>query len=345
VTVRFIFPDLLASRVWGYVGQAEAEDETERLGNDPALTQVGAHDVLASHIDSRNGGSSSGTLINQLLAIYVHLLTIFLLAFNLNSIDTPPLSTQGPPFGVRDLNIPGPLHDQLALGRSKLSAIFGSSPPRTLKAGELLAATGSSDRIYRFRTGWACQFRDLANGRRAILDVYLPGDVIGLDTGVHPRPLEEIHTLTAATIEAVPVDGALIELMADRPTALYVVFLLGQRQRRADRLLTAISCLDARGRLAMMLLDFYTRLRRRKLISGSTYNLPLTQVQIGNYLGLTVVHINRVLRALRGERVVDLEKHCVTILDLKQLGHLARNGGTAASLAVSHEGGLNEAAD
>lgn len=243
------------------------------------------------------------------------------------------------------MNIPGPLHDHLALGRSKLSASFGSSPPRTLKAGELLAAAGSSDRICRFRTGWACQFRDLANGRRAILDVYLPGDVIGLDAGVHSRPLEEILTLTAVTIEAVPADEVLSKLMADLPTALYIAFLLGQRQRRTDRLLAAISCLDARGRLAMMLLDFHTRLRRRKIISGSIYNLPLTQVQIGNYLGLTVVHINRVLRALREERVVGLEKHCVTILDLQQLGNLARNGGASASLTISQAGGLSEAAD
>jgi len=96
--------------------------------------------------------------------------------------------------------------------------------------------------------------------------------VIGLDAGAHARPLEEIQMLTAATIEAVPVEGALIELMSDRPTALYIAFLLGQRQRRADRLLTAISCLDACGRVATLLLDFYTRLHRRKLISGSTYH-------------------------------------------------------------------------
>jgi CRP-like cAMP-binding protein len=243
------------------------------------------------------------------------------------------------------LNSPDPLHDELALGRNKLRAILGSARLRKLNAGEILAAAGPSGGIYRFRTGWACQFRDLPNGRRAILDFYLPGDVIGLDVNAHPRPLEEIHTLTVATVEAVPGESALIELMANRPTALYIAFLLGQRQRRTDRLLAAISCLDARGRVAMMLLDFYARLRRRNLTCGSTYNLPLTQVQIGNYLGLTVVHINRVLQALRCERVVALEKHCVTILDLEQLATLARNGGTAASLAVRQAGELGAAAD
>ena len=66
----------------------------------------------------------------------------------------------------------------------------------------------------------------------------------------------------------------------------------------------------------MMVLDFDTRLRRSKLIASSGYSLPLTQIHIGSYLGLTVAHVNRVLRSSREERIVNLEKHCVTILNL-----------------------------
>ena len=237
-----------------------------------------------------------------------------------------------------------PLHDHLVLGRRKLKAIFGGSPSRMLKAGELLGGAGASEAIYRLRAGWACQFHDLANGRRVILDVYSPGDVIGLDGGMYARPLREALTLTAAIIETIPAQGRLVELMSDRSIALYIAFLLGLRQRRSDGLLTAISGLDARGRLAMMLLDFYTRLRRRKLVSGPNYNLPLSQAQIGNYLGLTVVHINRVLRSLRSEQIVELEKHRVTILDLERLVIMARTGGTASSCAIGRKHELSEAA-
>jgi len=242
------------------------------------------------------------------------------------------------------LSDPVTLHDQLALGRRRLRESFASSSPRILKAGELLGGSGASKAIYRLRAGWACQFHDLANGRRAILDVYLPGDVIGLDGGVHVRPVEEVLTLTTATIETITAEDVLVELVADRSIALCIAFLLGLRQRRSDRLFAAISSLDARGRLAMMLLDFYTRLRRRKLISGPNYNLPLSQVQIGNYLGLTVVHINRVLQSLRSEQIVDFEKHRVTILDLERLVFMARNGGKAISCAIGCEPALNEAA-
>jgi CRP-like cAMP-binding protein len=238
---------------------------------------------------------------------------------------------------------PVALYNELALGRRKLGTIFCASTAQTLKANEKLAAAArSAEAVYRLRAGWACQFRELSNGGRAIVDVYIPGDIIGLDTVLHTRPLQEVLTLCAVTIEEVPGEDALMQLMADRPTALYVAWLLGQRQRRADRLLAAITRLDARGRLAMMVLDFYARLRRRRLITGSMYNLPLTQVQIGNYLGLTVVHINRTVRSLRNERIVNLEKNCVTILDLERLTLLTQGRGIASSSARGGKHSLTE---
>ena len=57
--------------------------------------------------------------------------------------------------------------------------------------------------------------RSLRAGR-AILDIYLPGDVIGLDGGLNARSLEEVLTLTAVTTETMPSEDALIVLMADR---------------------------------------------------------------------------------------------------------------------------------
>jgi CRP/FNR family transcriptional regulator len=237
-------------------------------------------------------------------------------------------------FGSKDMEDPGALYNELDLGRRKLNTIFCTSTPQALKANEKLGAVvGSAEAVYRLRAGWACQFRELPNGDRVIVDVYIPGDIIALDAVLHTRPLGEVLTLCAVTIEEVPRTDALMRLMAYRPTALYVAWLLGQRQRRADRLLVAISSLDARGRLAMMVLEFYTRLRRRRLISGWTYNLPLTQVQMGNYLGLTVVHINRTVRSLRDERIVSLEKNCVTILDFERLTGLTESRGTASSSA------------
>jgi CRP/FNR family transcriptional regulator, anaerobic regulatory protein len=244
------------------------------------------------------------------------------------------------------MKLPVSLHDELALGQRKLIAIFGSSIPRILKAGEILGTTTSlNGGIFHLRTGWACRFPDLANSRRAIVDVYIPGDVIGLDALLRTRPLKNVLMLTSATAEIIPAEDGLMELMGNRSTALFVAWLLSERQRRTDRLLAAISGLNARGRIATIILDFHARLRRRRLIMGSTYNLPLTQVQIGQYLGLTVVHVNRVLQSLRAERILDLEKHCVTILDLDRLTSLTQSGGTGGSKTGVSDRPLDEAAN
>jgi CRP/FNR family transcriptional regulator len=215
----------------------------------------------------------------------------------------------------------------LATGRSNLMSKLHSSPPLVFNSGaQLTMAGGPCNAIYHIRAGWACQFHDLANGHRAIVDIFLPGDVIGLDTALQIRPLKDVLILTSVTSGVIPGRDALVELMACPQTALYIAWLLAQRQRRTDRLLTAVLSLDARGRLATMLLNFYKRLKRRRLITGSTYSLPLTQIQIGSYLGLTVVHVNRVLRSLREEQIAQVEKHCVTIVDLDRLQSLAVHG-------------------
>jgi len=142
-------------------------------------------------------------------------------------------------------------------------------------------------------------------------------------------------TLTSVALEVIPAKDGLLDLMADRPIALYIFWLLEQRRRRAHRHLVANTRFEAQARLAMMVLDFYTRLRRRRLITASTYNLPLTQTQIGDYLGLSAVHVNRVLRSLRDERVVNVEKNQVTILDLQRLARLAGEGELVNSALAS----------
>jgi CRP/FNR family transcriptional regulator len=255
--------------------------------------------------------------------------------------DQPHQGTPGDEFSLRRS-----LPDELALGRRKLITAFRASPPRNLKPDELLATPGRySSEILRLRAGWACQSCNLSNGDSAIIDVYVPGDVIGVDRLLRTRSVGELWALTSLTLDVIAAEDGLLELIADPSIALYLCWLLGQRQGRADRHLAANTRLDSLARLAMMILDFYTRLRRRRLITTATYSLPLTQTQIGDYLGLSTVHVNRVLRSLRDDRVISLEKNCVTILDLERLAMLshhedltnstARSTSAAAELSVA----------
>jgi CRP-like cAMP-binding protein len=108
-------------------------------------------------------------------------------------------------------------------------------------------------------------------------------------------------------------------LMADRPVAMRVAALMAEARWRTNRHLTAISRLDAHERLSLFLLDIYDRLRRRNLIAKATFNLPLTQDQIADHLGMTMVHVNRTLRRLRQEKMAIVAQQVVILADLDRL--------------------------
>jgi CRP-like cAMP-binding protein len=212
------------------------------------------------------------------------------------------------------------LYHHLSFAQDTLGQRFQSRAPRVLRAGQLLIAGAKLDEVmYRLKAGWAYRFRNLRDGMQAIVDVYLPGDIIG----IWPKEANHIRTLTTTAVEVISGEHGLVELMTSHQIALYICQLLTERQQRADRLLAAIACLDAQGRMAAMVLDFYRRLDTRKLITASSFYLPMTQYHIGGFLGVTAVHVNRVIRSLRGSGIVNIEKHHVTILNLSALAELA----------------------
>src|SRR5271167_1742432 len=109
------------------------------------------------------------------------------------------------------------IHEHLLIGKRELSSRFRGA--LHLKAGELImAGTCSRGLIYRLRAGWAYQFSDLPDGRRAIIDVYLPGDFIGLDAALQTREVRNVLTLTAITAEAIDAENGLSNMMAHMPT-------------------------------------------------------------------------------------------------------------------------------
>ena len=85
-----------------------------------------------------------------------------------------------------------------------------------------------------------------------------------------------------------------------------------------DRL-GAIHRLEARERIAAFLLDLYDRLRHLGLISHPRFNLPLTQGNVADYLGMTPEHFNRTLADLRDLGLVEVDRRVIANMQVKQL--------------------------
>jgi CRP-like cAMP-binding protein len=94
-------------------------------------------------------------------------------------------------------------------------------------------------------------------------------------------------------------------------------------ERRLHNWVVGLGRGDAEERIAAMLLDFRWRLGRLGLVRDETYRFPMTQQQIGDYLGLTVVHVNRVLKRLRDGGLATIQNRLVTIHDVAGLQAMA----------------------
>jgi len=210
-------------------------------------------------------------------------------------------------------------------GRTEiLSSIFRQGETGYFHSGQTLTEAGKLPRyVYQLRTGLAYQSHEFPDGRRAIVDFFTPGNVVGLETILS---LRASGTVTAAgPVKYLALDPqSLHQLMEDRQVTLCFTSLLIEARRRSEELATRIARLEAPERVAAMLIDLHDRMRRRRLIARSTYNLHLTQQQIGDHLGLTGAHVNRVLRWLFREDIALVKGYVVIIRDMPRLRRLAR---------------------
>jgi CRP/FNR family transcriptional regulator len=213
--------------------------------------------------------------------------------------------------------------EEVLAGSRELGRAFMQAPHRTASRGSLIVSLDDpAPPVFLINRGMAYRSCTLPDGRRAILDVLVPRDIGGLDFAVMGLSNQEVTA--ASEISYRPLSATAIrELMADRAVALRVMGLLGEARWRMDRHAAAVCRLQAHERIAAFLLGFYDRLRQHQLISRPTFNLPLTQEQIADHLGMTMVHVNRVLRRLRDERLVMLDRQVVIIMDLDRLRELA----------------------
>lgn len=168
----------------------------------------------------------------------------------------------------------------------------------------------------------------LPDSRRSISEIVLAMDITGIDHAVLGQPNHEIIAANALGYRMLNA-AKIRELMRDYRIALRILALAAEARWRTDRHIMAITRLDARSRIAGMKLGIYERLRRQELISRPTFNLPLTQDQIADHLGITMVHISRMLRKLRTAHVPN-----PAFLVLAQGISAAATPGTSLLLAV-----------
>jgi CRP-like cAMP-binding protein len=172
--------------------------------------------------------------------------------------------------------------------------------------------------------GFMIRYIDDLEGRRQVVAFHVPGDFVDL----HGYPLQmldhSIATLTEVEIALVPHPALkrLTDHDAEFARKLWASTLLDAAMHR--EWLFRLGRLDAVGRVAHFLAETNARLGAIDLSDGTGYDLPITQIDLSEITGLTSIHVNRVLRMMREERICTFRSSRVEIADLKRLERLAQ---------------------
>ncbi len=171
--------------------------------------------------------------------------------------------------------------------------------------------------------GWACRYKLLPDGLRQITSFLMPGDCCDLHASVLNAMEHSIATLTVARVALVP-RGVMEKLIETRPAitrAFWWTQLVDEDTLRAW--IVSMGRRNGLQRVAHLMCELYVRARNIGLTDGERFALPLTQTVIGDALGLTPVHVNRVLRKLRLSGVMTLSGGDLVITDIGKLAAVA----------------------
>ncbi len=171
--------------------------------------------------------------------------------------------------------------------------------------------------------GWACRYKILPNGGRQILAFLMPGDCCDLHVGLLAEMDHGIQTVSAAvvaTIDRTEMD-AIMESCPAVARAMYIGQLIDEGTMRAW--ITSMGRRQSIERVAHLMCELYARARSIGLTAGIELALPLSQLLLADALGMTPVHINRVLRKLRESGAMELRRGSLVISDPAMLVKIA----------------------
>lgn len=191
---------------------------------------------------------------------------------------------------------------------------------RTFIAGRDLVLQGQSDRsAYILASGWACSYKLQASGSRQIVDFQIPGDFLGLRSILFRTADHTIEPVTNVEASEVHARDLLTAFSQTPKLATAVLWAASRDEAMVVEHLVSLGRRNARERTAHFLLELGARLKLVGLATNQGYDCPLSQYMLADALGLTAVHINRVLRELREDGLLTFQKGRVTFDDFDGL--------------------------
>jgi CRP-like cAMP-binding protein len=168
-------------------------------------------------------------------------------------------------------------------------------------------------------SGFAFRHKITGEGGRQVIAIHMEGDCVDLQNSLLSVSDHNVQMLTEGDVAFIARD-AIRELALSRPAvgmAMWTDTLIDSAIFR--EWVVNVGRRDARARIAHMLCEFSLRLEAAGLAKDHRYELPMTQEQLADSVGLTSVHVNRVLRQLGEEGLISRQKRAIVIEDWSRM--------------------------
>ena len=179
--------------------------------------------------------------------------------------------------------------------------------------------------VYAVRSGTLKAYKTTDDGREQVTGFYFPGEILGMDGIANNTHASSAKALETAAVCEIPF-SSLEKLSSLMPNLQRHFFQLMSREITEDQLLiTLLSKKSADERVAALMISISTRNARRKL-SSTQFRLPMSRVDIGNYLGLTVETVSRVFSRMQKMDILRVDNKEIEVLDIPGLRSMANLG-------------------
>ena len=191
---------------------------------------------------------------------------------------------------------------------------------KSFRRGALVISENEKPRdLYIVRSGWLHSSVILGNGSRQIMRFYFQGDILGLPLlafADSPETVTAVTDVILCPFSRERFAGVISE--HPRIAALLLGLAVADRVSLADRL-ASIGRTSARARVSSLLCEIFARMRRLGTPHHEPIQLPLTQEEIGDATGLTAVHVNRMMRGIVEDGLIERNGNSIRLLDDKRL--------------------------
>ena len=218
-----------------------------------------------------------------------------------------------------------PFFERLARSGDLSSREFGAlsehtPAPRRFGKATCLAREGQTAGVLSILCeGLAFSSRTLSTGQQQNLAIFVPGDILNHEEFLLKKASLSVWALTSVTVAHIP-HAALAAILETHPNVVRALWRdLATTARVTQEWMVSMGRRSAYQRVAHFLCEVQTRFEAAGLATASECLFPLTQNELADTLGLSVVHVNRVLQQLRREALVQLSQSKLIVLDWKGL--------------------------